>query len=71
MLRQNLMCIADVGMITYEWVEGYSHPYADFSTWHQCRNFENVLSWVEDHQLHIPKGHLVRLNDTVDLIEDP
>ncbi|KAJ7092102.1 hypothetical protein C8R43DRAFT_908184, partial [Mycena crocata] len=31
MLRQNSMCTADVGMITYEWVKNWSNPYPDFS----------------------------------------
>ncbi|KAE9401368.1 hypothetical protein BT96DRAFT_773808, partial [Gymnopus androsaceus JB14] len=48
-LRQELMCIADVGVITYEWVDGWELPYPDFNTVHQCRNFEKVLDWAYSH----------------------
>ncbi|KDR76723.1 hypothetical protein GALMADRAFT_33089, partial [Galerina marginata CBS 339.88] len=48
-LRQNLMCSADGGMITFEWVRGMDIPYPDFNTRHQCRNFEKILAWVHDN----------------------
>lgn len=56
MLRQFVMCHADVGMITHRWVKHYPRPYPDFSTWHQCRNFENVLRWTQDKQLKEEEG---------------
>ncbi|KAJ6036866.1 hypothetical protein N7540_001145 [Penicillium herquei] len=54
MLRQFVMCHADVGVITHNWVEDYPRPYPDFNTWHQCRNFENVLQWAKDHEMQGP-----------------
>jgi len=70
-LRQNLMCTADVGLVTYEWVEGFSEPYPDFSTWHKCRNFDKVLDWNYAHGVHIPKSHVSRFPDTIDLVNEP
>ncbi|KAF9554911.1 hypothetical protein CPC08DRAFT_821399 [Agrocybe pediades] len=70
-IRQNLMCSADVGMLTYEWVKGFSVPYPDFNTQHQCRNFEKILKWGMDNAVHIPRNHVHRLPDTIDLPTPP
>ncbi|KAF9560661.1 hypothetical protein CPC08DRAFT_707948 [Agrocybe pediades] len=70
-IRQNLMCSADVGMITYEWVKGVSVPYPDFNTQHQCRNFEKILKWGMDNAVHIPTTHVHRLPGTINLTTPP
>ncbi|KDR67289.1 hypothetical protein GALMADRAFT_34048, partial [Galerina marginata CBS 339.88] len=44
-LRQSLMCTANNGMITYEWVRGFSSHYPDFNTRHRCRNFQKIIAW--------------------------
>lgn len=56
MLRQFVMCHADVGMITHRWVKDYPRPYPDFNTWHQCRNFEDVLQWTKEKQFKEANG---------------
>ncbi|CCM06831.1 uncharacterized protein FIBRA_09134 [Fibroporia radiculosa] len=71
MLRQTLMCHADTGLITYDWVAGYSTQYPDFSTRHVCRDFPRVLRWAYDHQVGSPEERVVRLADNVDLAEEP
>ncbi|KAK6379299.1 hypothetical protein LTS17_006217 [Exophiala oligosperma] len=50
MLRQQIMCTADTGLTTYVWVDGYQLPYPDFSTYHQCRDFERIKGWVVENQ---------------------
>ncbi|KAF8191719.1 hypothetical protein BJ912DRAFT_1041539 [Pholiota molesta] len=71
-LRQSLMCTANDGMITFEWVRGYSTPYPDFNTRHQCRDFEKLIGWQNAHGIHnIPQSHVVRLDGEVDLKEAP
>jgi len=70
-IRQNLMCSGDVGMITYEWVKGFSRPYPDFNTWHQCRNLDKILDWGNQHAIHIPRNHVSRFGNEVDLSEAP
>ncbi|KAF9806897.1 hypothetical protein IEO21_08481 [Rhodonia placenta] len=67
MLRQNILCTADVGVITYDWVQGYSRPYPDFNTLHTCRNADRILEWNERNGLHEPLSRLVRLDHEVDL----
>jgi len=71
MIRQQLMCTADVGMITYEWVRDFSEPYPDFNTKHQCRNFEKILAWANENALHVPRDHVLRFEDEVDLADRP
>jgi len=70
-LRQVLMCSADVGIITYEWVRGFSIPYPNFNTKHKCRNFEKVIDWGMTHAARTPLSHLVRLDGEVDLSHGP
>lgn len=71
MLRQNIMCRSDVTMVTYDWVEGFDDPYPSFSVPHQCRNFEKILDWVEDHRVHLPQSKLVRQKGSIDLPSPP
>ncbi|MCJ1442095.1 MAG: hypothetical protein MMC23_002587 [Stictis urceolatum] len=50
MLRMNLMCESDIGVITFHEVPGMDDgPWPDFSTWHTCRNFEAVRDWAVEH----------------------
>jgi len=50
-LLQNLMCTANVDIITYEWRERQSQPFPDFNIKKQCRNFDEVLAWRERTQI--------------------
>ncbi|KAG1741002.1 hypothetical protein EDB19DRAFT_1707297 [Suillus lakei] len=65
------MCNGDVTMITYDWKEGSTKPLADFDVPHQCRNFEKILDWVDEHRVFVPKSKMVRLDDNVDLASPP
>jgi len=58
MLRQTLMCHADVGVMGHRWVKHYKNPYPDFNVMHKCRDFEQILKWTYDHQIPVtPAGH--------------
>lgn len=50
-LLQNLMCHADVEVITHVWQEDQDWPYPDFGISKQCRNFESLLEWKEENEL--------------------
>ncbi|KZF23305.1 hypothetical protein L228DRAFT_267314 [Xylona heveae TC161] len=63
MLRQLLMCSADLHLITYDWVDGVDHPWPDFSTNQFCRNYEDVHAWG--------KAHVVKSNYSGGLIPKP
>ncbi|MCJ1465022.1 hypothetical protein MMC07_003637 [Pseudocyphellaria aurata] len=65
MLRQKIMCDADVGVITYNWHENNSGPVANFNTPHKCRNFDRVLDWSYEHQGRTPDGLVHRPDDAI------
>ncbi|KAG1813504.1 uncharacterized protein BJ212DRAFT_1365333 [Suillus subaureus] len=67
MIRQNIMCNADVTMITWDWVEGHDIPYPNFNNRHQCRNYEKILDWADKHAVHIERSEVTRLEDTIEL----
>ncbi|KAG0700057.1 hypothetical protein DFH29DRAFT_808109, partial [Suillus ampliporus] len=71
MLRQIIMCRGDVAMLTYDWIKGFKDPFPNFNVRHQCRNFEKVLDWVDEHRVVIPKSKIVRLEDNIDLPSPP
>ncbi|KAF4635222.1 hypothetical protein G7Y89_g2866 [Cudoniella acicularis] len=54
MLRQFVMCHADVGLVTAHWIEQRGRPWPDFNTKQTCRNFEGIWQWTVDHQM--PEG---------------
>ncbi|KAH8123821.1 hypothetical protein FP744_10000864 [Trichoderma asperellum] len=68
MLRQVLSCNADVGLITYNWVEHYG-IFPDFSTQHKCRKLDNIIKWVDTHQS--ASGLPAQSKDSVWLSESP
>ncbi|OSX62449.1 hypothetical protein POSPLADRAFT_1142351 [Postia placenta MAD-698-R-SB12] len=67
MLRQHILCNADVGLVTNDWVKGHKTPYPDFSNWHRCRDVEKIWEWNEKYAVHIPWERLTRFGDEVDL----
>ncbi|KAG2063638.1 hypothetical protein BDR04DRAFT_1111304, partial [Suillus decipiens] len=66
MIRQNIMCSADVTLLTWDWVEGHDIPYPNFNTLHQCRDYEKILDWSAKHAVHVPDSEVTRFEDTVD-----
>lgn len=65
MLRQSIMCSADLHVITYDWVEVVDFPWPDFSISRNCRNYDALHDWAvertisvgnESGQLPKPKG---------------
>jgi len=50
-LRQQLMCTADVGLVSFVWVKSQNGPVADLSTKHRCRDFEAIRDWASERQV--------------------
>lgn len=50
MLRQHLMCHADLEGFTFDWREGQEKPYADFGIRKTCVDFDYLLEWNEKHR---------------------
>lgn len=56
-LRQQLMCTVDIGVLGQVWYQPPDKPlqaFVDFNTVHTCRNFEAIREWAEKHQLPDP-----------------
>ncbi|KAI3322489.1 hypothetical protein HD806DRAFT_536328 [Xylariaceae sp. AK1471] len=62
MLRQVIMCSTDLHIITYDWVDHVDYPWPDFSINRQCRNWDDMMSWIHERRAmtSAPKGILVR-----------
>ncbi|KAF1952071.1 hypothetical protein CC80DRAFT_508414 [Byssothecium circinans] len=54
-LRQQLMCVTDIGVLGQVWWQpdnqDYPEPFVDFNTKHRCRDFEAIRKWAKAHQL--------------------
>lgn len=60
-IRQQLMCRADVGVFGQVWTQPESpKAFVDFNTKHKCVNYDAIRQWAEEHQLpeKVPKDFL-------------
>lgn len=71
MIRQRLTCTADVGLVTAVWVKDYSEPYPEFSTRHQCRNFDRIRDWALERSLNVSMKEVVAARGGISLAETP
>jgi len=69
LLRQSLMCTADVGLITFDWVADHRRPWPDFSTQHRCRNYDAIVDWNQERSVWITAAGLSRTEGVVDMPE--
>lgn len=54
-LLENLMCHADVDIVTFNWRETQDEPFPDFAVRKQCRDFDAVVEWQKEKKLeHLP-----------------
>lgn len=54
-LLQNLMCNANLDVLTYNWYKDEFPPFVDFSINRQCRDFEAIMDWHNSNTI-IPFG---------------
>ncbi len=45
------VCNADVGIITHQWIKQSPDPFANFNTWHKCRDIESVKKWIHANEI--------------------
>lgn len=65
------MCNADVGIITYDWVDQFADPYPDFNLYKKCRSVDKIMDWLDNNRLHIEKEHLEPLGNEIPLAMPP
>ncbi|TVY34337.1 Cyclochlorotine biosynthesis protein [Lachnellula subtilissima] len=71
-LRQKLMCDADAGVITYDWLTHHKHPVPNFNTVHKCRDLDAVWKWHAKHRAPASgTGELMKTPDSVVLDKLP
>lgn len=58
-LRQVLMCHADISVVTYEWIEDYRMPWPQFKMEHECRNWDAITDWAEHHFIESIRGPIL------------
>ena len=57
MLAQDLMCHADADVLTYNWMDTQIHPFPDFSINRKCRDWDGLMSWLEDRKVDMEKWY--------------
>ena len=65
-LRQKLVCDADVGIITYNWIKNHHAPHPNFNVQHRCRDFDAVVRYALAHGIDgssFPRGYFLRPAD--------
>ncbi|KAJ3571418.1 hypothetical protein NPX13_g5386 [Xylaria arbuscula] len=50
-ILENLMCHADVDIVTFNWREKQDEPWPDFEITKQCRDFEAIVEWQNEKKL--------------------
>ncbi|KAI0601982.1 hypothetical protein F4775DRAFT_603564 [Biscogniauxia sp. FL1348] len=53
MLMQHMLCNADAGFLTYNWMEQNLHPYPDMSVRKQCRDWRQLVDYRDSHGVNI------------------
>ena len=48
-LRLSLQCHADLSLMPMRWVEDYPFPWPLFQTTRQCRNWDAIVHWTQEH----------------------
>ncbi|GLA24466.1 hypothetical protein AnigIFM63326_000513 [Aspergillus niger] len=52
-LRQNIMCKADIALLTFTWDPTDRAPKPNFVVEHECANWDKVDKWAEEHRFDI------------------
>lgn len=70
MLLQNIMCAADVGVVSHNWVHNEhisdpkTRPMPDFDLVKKCRDFDAILDWVREKSVKDLSGKWRQLKYT-------
>ena len=55
MLAQDIVCHAHADVLTYSWMDTQEHLFVDFSISRKGRNFDDTLSWKEEHKVDMDR----------------
>jgi len=51
LLRQKLMCDADEGLISFNWMKNHTLAHPNFNTQHRCRDYQAVYTWARSREM--------------------
>lgn len=51
LLRQSLMCSADLSLVYWEWRPERGHHSPNATTTHICRKWEGIHGWAKEHKI--------------------
>ncbi|KAI1098230.1 hypothetical protein F4804DRAFT_132908 [Jackrogersella minutella] len=52
MMMEHLLCNADAGFLTYNWVEHEKYPFPDMSVRKQCRDWTQLVEYRDSHAVN-------------------
>jgi adenine deaminase len=52
-MRQSIMCRADLSPMTFFWTMNSRVPETDFAANHECANWDKVEEWLEERRVDI------------------
>jgi len=58
-IRQVLMCHGDLSLHTYDWIDDYRWPWANFTVQHQCRDWDSIMDWASNNHIKNLRGPIV------------
>ncbi|PSR84222.1 hypothetical protein PHLCEN_2v5510 [Hermanssonia centrifuga] len=65
MLRQALMCSADISPLVWQWSEKARIAKPASDVMHTCRNFDNIVEWAKTNRIKHHFDTTARIEDTV------
>lgn len=59
MIRQGVMCRADIQVLTYKWVPDGLMPAANKSSPHKCVDWDKLFQWAKENAVDVFKPGLL------------
>ena len=53
MLRQLVMCKADISVMTFSWHPEVPTPWPKFALKHECSNWDSINMWAKDRAIDL------------------
>lgn len=70
-LRQNIMCNANVEMLTYNWRLTQHNPFPDIGAVKVCRDFEAIVKWQQEVELKDEPAKWAKIVKEADAVDLP
>lgn len=71
MLRQEIMCNANTRIYTQWWTATHKGPRQDFSFTDQCKDFDAILNWFDEHAVDMSDTYVRKRPESVIIPDTP